>query len=987
MQVNSDFMIFNKVWYERMKLWQIGRAIALGIWAGSAFGTSLVTAADPLIDTKVVDFSREIQPLFAKRCFACHGPNTQEGGLRLDEHAGALQELDSGSRAIVANDPATSVILERITSSDPQQQMPPEGSRLTIEQIDSVKAWIVQGAPWKEHWAFRSISRPEVPREKQGELLSNPIDGFVLKGLYDAGMSQPPPAEKTALLRRATFDVTGLPPTQAQLDEFLADDSAGAWEKVVDRLLASEHYGERWARHWLDLVRYADTNSFERDGKKPHSWRYRDYVIRSLNEDKPFDRFVLEQLAGDELPDKTSETMIATGYYRLGVWDDEPADRLLAKYDALDDIVATTGQVFLGLTVNCARCHDHKIDPIPQKDYYSLLSFFHNITPMAGGGPHIEQPLFDSDQARLSYAKSVADLEQRRNVAQANVTAIESDFSLQWKLENPDVDAAGNDLDDLRYRYYRDSWKSLPVFDELKPESQGKLPGQLFDTSPTTRDTNYGFVYEGFLKVPEDGEYEFSLDSDDGSRLKIADQFILQHDGIHGEGSPKTSTMSLKSGRVPVRLEYFQALFGRGLSVSWKGPGFSRRSLSVTAGNGGEKKSRHDHKAIAEAIQKNGERILGKENFERYTKSVKNLESLKQEHVPVDMALVISEHGPQPPDTFVFYRGNPQSPRDKVEPAFPSILKAPLPDPIPASENAAEPSKSSGRRTQLARWLVSRENPLTARVTVNRLWQHHFGRGIVRSSNNFGMMGDPPTHPELLDWLASELVFQNWKLKPIHKLILMSKTYRASSEVNAEAFSKDPLNDRLWRFDMRRLSAEELRDSIHSASGVLNSKMFGPGIFSTISKEVLAGQSVPGSGWGDSSPEEQARRSIYIHVKRSLITPLLADFDFADTDSSCPVRFATTQPTQALGMINGAFTHNQATVFAARLRREAGGDLRAQVRMALEVALSKKIDDPSVERGMRLIEELQAGKNIDEHRAVELYCLMIFNLNEFSYLD
>ncbi|TSA05682.1 MAG: DUF1549 domain-containing protein [Planctomycetaceae bacterium] len=213
MQVNSDFMIFNKVWYERMKLWQIGRAIALGIWAGSAFGTSLVTAADPLIDTKVVDFSREIQPLFAKRCFACHGPNTQEGGLRLDEHAGALQELDSGSRAIVANDPATSVILERITSSDPQQQMPPEGSRLTIEQVDSVKAWIVQGAPWKEHWAFRSISRPEVPREKQDKQSTNPIDGFVLKGLHDAGMSQPPPAEKTALLRRATFDVTGLPPT------------------------------------------------------------------------------------------------------------------------------------------------------------------------------------------------------------------------------------------------------------------------------------------------------------------------------------------------------------------------------------------------------------------------------------------------------------------------------------------------------------------------------------------------------------------------------------------------------------------------------------------------------------------------------------------------------------------------------------------------------------------------------------------------------
>ena len=298
---------------------------------------------------------------------------------------------------------------------------------------------------------------------------------------------------------------------------------------------------------------------------------------------------------------------------------------------------------------------------------------------------------------------------------------------------------------------------------------------------------------------------------------------------------------------------------------------------------------------------------------------------------------------------------------------------------------------STGRRTALANWIASPKNPLPARVLANRIWQHHFGRGIVKSASNFGLMGDPPTHPELLDWLASELVAGNWRLKPLHKTILMSEAYRAASAGTATALVKDPLNDALWRFDMRRLSAEELRDSIHVASGGFNPKMYGPGVYPEIPKAVLAGQSRPGSGWGSSSPEEQARRSIYIHVKRSLITPILADFDMADTDTSCPVRFTTTQPTQALGMMNGDFVQRQARLFAERVRREVGGpdgaDTAAEVRRALEIALTRTATDDEVAQGVALVEKLEGQDGVGPSRALELYCVMVLNLNEFAYLD
>jgi mono/diheme cytochrome c family protein len=784
----------------------------------AALLATVATAADP----EPVDFSRDIQPLLAKRCVACHGPDTKEAGLRLDDRAGAIGELDSGSRAIVPAKAAESEILARITSTNPDLQMPPEGPRLSPAQVDMLRQWIDEGAEWKEHWAFRPLARPAVPPHDGAD---NPIDAFIGVGLARRGLPVPQPADKHTLLRRATYDLTGLPPSEQDVRDFLADTSPGAWERVVDRLLASPHYGEKWARHWLDLVRYADTNSFERDGDKPHAWRYRDYVIRSLNDDKPYDQFVVEQLAGDELPDPSNDALIATGFYRLGTWDDEPADHLQARYDWFDDIVATTGQAFLGLTINCARCHDHKIDPLTQRDYYAMLAFFHNITPMGDrqmSPAFIERAIAADGQSVNDAQYQAEDLARRRAEARRNVEEIEK-------------------------------------------------------------------------RVREQGE-------------QVLDEL-----------------------------------------------------------------ARQDLAALK-----------------------KRAAELEKEHAGTAKALVVSERGPRAPDTFVFYRGNPHAEAtadNRVEPAFPEILKAPAPViPTPAAG-----VRTSGRRTALARWIASPDNPLTARVMVNRIWQHHFGRGIVRSSSNFGFAGDPPTHPELLDWLSVEFISGGWRLKPLHKLIVMSRAYQAASTVNTDALAKDPLNDTYWRFDMRRLTAEELRDSIHVASAAFNPKMFGPPVFPDIPDEVKASQSRPGSGWGNSPPEEQARRSIYAKVKRSLVVPLLADFDVADTDTSCPVRFVTTQPTQALGMMNGSFLHAQARVFAERVRKEvrarqtqavdADSETAALVRRAVEIALVRPAEAAEISDGVALIDRLETTNGVGPSRAFELYCLMLLNLNEFAYLD
>jgi len=819
--------------------------LALLSWKARAQDKSTPTNPEPPTPEQIKFFERKVRPVFVENCHKCHGPEKQRRDLRLDSLEGLLAGGASGP-AIVPGHPEKSLLIKAVNHEDPELKMPKDG-QLPKEQIADLVRWVKMGAPWpasdkiagpakkgemqitdkdRSHWAFKPVLRPAVPQVQHSTWLKNPIDVFILAKLQERGLAPNPPASKHELVRRLYFDLTGLPPTPKEVEAFIDDRSPEAWETLVDRLLSSPAYGEKWARHWLDVVRYAETNSYERDGPKPHVWRYRDYVIRAFNEDKPFDQFLREQLAGDELPNPSPDALIATGYYRLGIWDDEPSDPVLARYDGLDDIVATTSQVMLGLTVDCARCHDHKIDPIPQKDYYRLLAFFHNINHYKNGGPTDEVPLFSSLGARQDYERRVKELEDKRTTVQAALAALESEFR------------------------------------------------GAFGKEPATKD-------------------------------------------------------------------------------------------------------------LAKLIAADGQRVLGKEKVQEYSQLQKQLSALKKQKMPADFCLGVTETGINPPETFVLIRGNPANKGAKVEPGFPQVVAANAPGLPPLPPGA----HTTGRRLALANWLTSKENPLTARVAVNRLWQYHFGRGIVRSPNNFGTQGDKPTHPELLDWLASEFVDRGWSMKAIHRLILTSATYQMSSKGNAKALAADPANDLFWRFDMRRLTAEEIRDAILSVSGNLNRKMYGPGVFPEIPSEVLRGQSMPGKGWGKSSPEEQARRSIYIHVKRSLLLPMLELLDLAETDRSTPVRFSSTQPTQALLMLNSDFTNKQAAIFAARLKQEAGDRIEDQVKLALALATCRPPTAGDPERCMRLYAALQSEDGASPEVAMRYVCLMVFNLNEFVYLD
>ena len=455
-----------------MKLTRVVLAAILG--AAIFSSRSVILAEDD-----PVSFSRQIQPLLARRCFACHGNDKGEGGLRLNKRDAALEKLESGLHAIVAGKPEESALLARVTQTNPDERMPPEGKPLTETEVSLLKRWIAEGANWQGHWAFESV-KPQAPPPLAKPWARNPIDHFVGSKLEKKHLSPASPAGPVALLRRIYYDLTGLPPSPDNVTAFLqqagVQESSDvsvlspeasarfdkAYEATIDQLLASPRYGERWARHWLDVVRYAETNSFERDGAKPYAWGYRDYVIRSFNTDKPYDRFVKEQLAGDELPDGGTEGLTATGFYRLGLWDDEPADRELAQFEGFDDLLTTIGQGMLGLTVNCARCHDHKIDPFPQADYYRMLSFVRNINPNGNENPNVVKPLFAGPEELKKFEAAKVDLAANINRTEAEIKKIEDEFRAQIG-----TDTDRYDLEDLEARFYRDSWQTLPPFDEL----------------------------------------------------------------------------------------------------------------------------------------------------------------------------------------------------------------------------------------------------------------------------------------------------------------------------------------------------------------------------------------------------------------------------------------------------------------------------------------------------------------------------------------
>ncbi len=819
------------------------------------FATSgIASAADPKFTGEQVAFyEKEVLPLLKENCLKCHGLDAKKpkgkGGFNLLSRAATLEGGDTGPAIDLAK-PDASLLLKAVHYKDEALRMPPAG-KLTAAQIDTLTKWVKAGLPWSagseaggatekpttgpdmNYWAYQPVKKPALPAVKAAAWVKTPIDAFVLSKLEAKGLKPVAAAEKAALGRRAYYDLTGLPPTPEQLDAFVKDTSPNAFERLLDALLASPQYGEKWGRHWLDIVRYAETNGYERDGPKPNAWRYRDYVIRSFNADKPYDQFLREQIAGDELAPDSADAIVATGFYRLGVWDDEPADKLLAIFDGYDDLVTVVGQGVLGMTMNCTRCHDHKGDYFPQSDYYKMVAFFRDIRPYS---------------------------------------------------DNRDVRSSNN----------------------------------MTDITPIERRR----VYEAELKQRE-------------ARIaEIAKQMTSIEDAA-------IKTMSAEDQRAS------------------EGP---------------------DRPTVVRKATK----FLNDPVKTSYQKLKLEIEELRKKAMPnQELALSVNNGEARPPTTHVLIRGNPTSIGKEVSPGFPTVFK--LPDPkIPTPKAGA---KSSGRRSALAEFLASKENPLTARVMVNRVWQYHFGRGIVPTPNDFGKFGEKPSDPQLLDWLAAEFMAGDWKLKRLHKTIMLSNTYQLSAKADADSLKVDPANGLHWRFDMRRLGAEEVRDSILVMSGNLNAKMHGPSVYPKIPQAVLAGQSVPGSGWPTSSKEDGNRRSIYVHVKRSLQVPILVTHDQADTDSSCPVRYTTTVPTQALGMLNGEFANDQAAAFAERLKKEHPGDLNAQIARAVRLTTGRTPGAEEVSKDAAFVKLLVEKYEMDESVALTRYCLLLLNANEFVYVD
>ena len=730
-------------------------------------------AVEPLLEG-VDFFEKKIRPILVDHCYSCHSTASEKikGGLLLDSSEAMIKGGDTGP-ALIPGRAAESLLIKAVRYSDPELQMPPKNKKLSQRQIADLEQWINQGAPWpiatgvttgstnrvgfeitekdRAYWAFQPVRRPVLPHLKGLHQGANPLDVLIASELEGKGIAPNGAASKHELMRRVYFDLIGLPPTPEALAAFEKDNSPKSFERVVDGLLARPEYGERWGRHWLDVVRYAQSNGYERDSEKPLAWRYRDYVVNAFNTDKPYDQFVREQIAGDELLEVTPDSIIATGFQRLGVWDDEPDDKRMAEFDELDDILSTTGTAMLGLTLGCARCHDHKFDPISHSDYYKLLAFFRNVRPY-------ENARYTIDSANYAPIASQKEVETWRQQQQATIDAIEA-----------------------------------------------QIKGSTEETK----------------------------------RKKLAD----------------------------------------------------------------------------------------------------NLKAIQSKTPPFPWALAVRERGGTVPATHVLVRGNASSPSVEVLPAFPTVLGGVQPNVVPPGSGTA----SSGRRLALADWLSSRDNPLTARVMVNRIWQHHFGSGLVKTTTDFGRAGTPPTHPQLLDWLAAEFMEKDWSIKELHRTILLSETYQRSSKTdNPKAQKLDPGNNFLWRHNLRRLEAEAIRDTFLSISGTLNPAMGGRGFFPHLAGEVLAGASRPGLDWEQSTLSERSRRSIYAYVRRSMLVPELDIFDYSNTTSPLGERPVTTVAPQALLLLNDPFIHQQANVFTERVIRESTSpQLEDRIRHAYRLALGR----------------------------------------------
>jgi hypothetical protein len=910
-------------------------------------GSSLVAQTTP---EGIEFFEKKIRPVFAAKCYSCHNSKmpTPLGGLRVDTRDALLKGGDSG-KVIVPGDPASSRLVQAVSYKH-ELKMPPTG-KLTDEQIADLEAWVKMGAPdprtgdappqvtkkgidfteARKFWAFHPVQRPAIPAVKNKKWVQSPVDAFLLAKLEQQGLEPASPAERRALIRRVTFDLIGLPPTAAETQAFVDDKTPDAFKKVVERLLASPHYGERWARHWLDLVRYAETNGHEYDNDKWEPWRYRDYVIRSFNEDIPYDQFVREHIAGDLLPTKrvrkdggSLESPLGTTHLWFNEVLNSATDSEKSRADDVDNQIDVASKAFLGLTVACARCHDHKFDPIPTADYYSLAGVFHST---------------DIREATLDTPERTAKInELSRRIRELN-RELPPGTPTKATITYRDEDKIFERFNEGSFGKWVSqgiAFGERPVNDAVDSRSAGSdvFSGTL--TSPKFKTGKELFLHVriGGTKadptLKERGRLRFTI---------VADGYKGQH--IVPDGGPmKWKTLRLTFERE--RICYFEIV----------------------------DRSRDGHIVVDEIVfsssQKPPETIdtpgTGPEIPEGLLSKRRELEA----QVPdSEFAMIAEDRNPH--DVRLHIRGNHKNLGDPVPRHFLQVV---------AGEN--QPSIESGSgRLQIARWMASKDNPLTARVMVNRIWKHHFGNGIVRSTDNFGKMGEPPSHPELLDYLAGEFMSSGWSVKAIHRMIVLSSAYQMSSLASESAAKVDPSNKLLQHMPVRRLEAEAIRDSVLATAGTLDETLYGPSVPPHIS-QYQDGRGKPKTGPLDGA----GRRSIYIQVRRNFMTPLFVAFDYPSPISAIGTRTVSTVPSQALMMMNNEFIAQQASKWADRVIGETA-DANQRVQQMYNTAFARPAEPNEV---TSILSFVKAQGARPEQAVWSDVAHVLFNSAEFLYV-
>ena len=989
---------------------------------------ALVASASTI---SAIEFESDIAPILEKRCSKCHGAKKQQGGLRFDNKAAALRGGDSG-RAIIPSKSAESLLVQLIEGrgEEPVTVMPPRGKRLTVAEIALVRRWIDEGAEWKgdtkaatissDHWSLQPLTKPALPNVAKNDWVRSPIDAFVLEKLAKKGLTPNPDADRATLIRRLKFDLLGLPPSPEEIHAFVSDKDPRAYEELIERYLASPHYGERWARHWLDIARYTESQGYEYDRLRGNAWHYRDYVVDSFNADKPFDQFAREQIAGDVLEPVTSETTIATSLLVCGPYDQagnsqrNQTQRKITREEELEDLVSVVSQSFLGMTVNCARCHSHKFDPIPQTDYYRIKSVFEGVKH--GERDVVSKSEREARQKRIDELQGkVGELTSKIATLEGRARKVAQEKRAKSGEKGPDGPAPF-----ARWTFDGDSANDVVGGLHGKLEGGARIQGgrlildgkdDFLITPAITKDIRQKTL-EAWVVLPDLGQGgggAISLETGDGS---VFDSIVYaereRRRWMSGSESHRRTENIVRSDEtakpdelVHVAITYAEngntTIYRNGEKTAnpyrkAQSPKFSRGNARVLLGKrhtgGGraylkgeiEQASLYDRELTAEEIRASFESSgryvspadiaaeLSQAERDEIAAAKKEIEKYRAEidRRPSNPKSYVGRRQ-QPKPTRRLIKGNVREPAEEVAPGALSAIAA-----LSGDFGLAVDAPEAERRIRFAKWLTDAENPLPPRVLVNRIWHYHFGRGIVGTPNDFGAMGEKPTHPELLDWLASTFVEGGWKIKSLHRLILTSSAYRQSSRSSEKASSVDADNHLLWRFTPRRLEAEALRDALLAISGKLELKLGGPSFrpFTTSSYGSVFYKIV------DRDSPEFNRRTIYRMNVNSGKDPLLDCFDCPDPAVKAPNRRATTTPLQALSLMNNSFVNRQARVLAEKITAKTDKSAEAAVDHAYLEVLGRRPSD----------DERTASVAVVLDHGLTTLCWTLFNASEFLYV-